>query len=45
LDEKWWLDERFRDGKVVFWPAKITAQEITIIFNKAKKEFIALGPF
>jgi hypothetical protein len=39
LDVKWWLDERFRDGKVVFCPAKITAQEMTIIFNKAKKEF------
>lgn len=43
LNEKWWLDENFRYGDVVFQPAKITAQEMTMLCHKAKEKFYSFG--
>jgi radical SAM superfamily enzyme YgiQ (UPF0313 family) len=42
LNEKWWLDENFRYGDVVFRPAKITAQEMTSLCHKAKEDFYSI---
>jgi radical SAM superfamily enzyme YgiQ (UPF0313 family) len=39
LNEKWWLDDNFRYGDVVFRPLKITAQEMTKLCQEAKEEF------
>ena len=42
-NKKWWLDENFRYGDMVFTPIKCTAQEMMMLCNLAKKKFYSIG--
>ena len=39
IREKWWMDEQFKYGDLVFEPAKITPLELKILCDMAKAKF------